>query len=473
MPKISVIMPVYNGENFLQQSVSSVLNQTFKDFELICIDDSSCDNSYNFLQEIAKSDSRLKVYKKENSGPGESLNWGISFAKGDYLCFIDQDDFYSANYLEKMYNSINNTDFNMCFCYGYEFYDDGLEIKIPYPNFKTNYIDTSSIKKKSKISNTFYPQWNKIIRKSFYIKNKISFPSIQNKAHDVPVHYQLLYLCNKIGLVKDCIYYHRLHSGQITNNLDLEKYALVSFYNLIEWMNKSEIIKNKYKFKNLIKHLLISAYSNTQNVNLRLEITDAIKNNYPKISAFLLLNRLKKKHPILKLEKIKGADIYTYCAGTPTIVSPLTTIGKFCSFGINVQLGQGKHPLNFLSTSPYLYFDNLGFKTNDMVSYNEFWNYEPIKIGNDVWIGNNVTVKNGVKIGDGAVIGMNSVVLKDIPPYAIAVGVPAKVIKYRFNENTIQELLKLKWWDLDENIIKKIPYDNIESAIDFIKQYRK
>lgn len=124
---------------------------------------------------------------------------------------------------------------------------------------------------------------------------------------------------------------------------------------------------------------------------------------------------------------------------------------------------------NILSTSPYFYYDNLGWKLLNTKSHNEFWDYAPVRIGNDVWIGDNVIIKNGVKIGDGAVVGLGAVVTKDVPPYAVVAGVPAKVIKYRFSDEIISELLELEWWNLEEDVIRQIPYDNIEKAIEFIK----
>ncbi len=84
----------------------------------------------------------------------------------------------------------------------------------------------------------------------------------------------------------------------------------------------------------------------------------------------------------------------------------------------------------------------------------------------------NVIIKDGVTVGDGAVIGMGAVVTKDVPPYAIVGGVPAKVIKYRFDEKTITKLLELKWWDLDDEIIKQIPVNDINKAIEFLTEVR-
>lgn len=119
------------------------------------------------------------------------------------------------------------------------------------------------------------------------------------------------------------------------------------------------------------------------------------------------------------------------------------TIGKFCSIGPNFCCGLGIHPTNGISTSPYFYRGKVD-------------EHKKITIGNDVFIGANVTILDGVTIGDGAVIGAGAVVVHDIPPYAIAVGVPAKVVKYRFNKETINRLLEKEWWNGTEDEIQKV-----------------
>ncbi len=130
-------------------------------------------------------------------------------------------------------------------------------------------------------------------------------------------------------------------------------------------------------------------------------------------------------------------------------------IGKFCSIGMNFACGRGIHPTNGISTSPYFYSDQKQSGAS-ISTFNKFEERKWISVGNDVFIGMNVTVLDGVQIGDGAVLGAGAVVSKDIPPYAIAVGCPIRVIGYRFDDQVIEGLLRIKWWDKDEEHLKVI-----------------
>ena len=130
-------------------------------------------------------------------------------------------------------------------------------------------------------------------------------------------------------------------------------------------------------------------------------------------------------------------------------------IGSFCSVANDVCIGLGTHPSNLFSTSPLFYRVNNTFKVRLIdVDYN-FNEYNPIEIGHDVWIGARAMIMDGIKVGDGAIIAANAVVTKDIPPYAIVAGVPARIIRYRFSSEKIENLLQSQWWLLPLSEIKE------------------
>ncbi len=163
-------------------------------------------------------------------------------------------------------------------------------------------------------------------------------------------------------------------------------------------------------------------------------------------------------HSIMARYSFCGYDCEVYKA----------SIGSFTSIANQVVIGGARHPMEWVGMSPVFY------KGRDSVR-KKFSEYSlphlaDTNIGSDVWIGHSAIVLTGVSIGNGAVVGAGAVVTKDVPPYAIVAGNPARIIKYRFSEELIVRLEKTKWWSLDDEIIKKIS-DEIRDPEIFLKKY--
>ena len=169
-----------------------------------------------------------------------------------------------------------------------------------------------------------------------------------------------------------------------------------------------------------------------------------------------------------KLINVKIED-YSYIANNSHLIN--CSVGKFCSIGPFVKIGLGKHPVDRFSTSPIFYSTKNPLRIN-LVSQDTFKEFEEVSIGNDVWIGANATIMDGVKIGDGAIVAAGAVVTKDVPDYAIVGGVPARIIKYRFEESIIQKLKTVKWWEMDLNRLSNYEreFENIELFLNKIME---
>jgi acetyltransferase-like isoleucine patch superfamily enzyme len=179
---------------------------------------------------------------------------------------------------------------------------------------------------------------------------------------------------------------------------------------------------------------------------------------------------LFKLRPILSRSKVKIGD-GTYAGWGSEIFSWKSTdeiiIGKFCSISGYVKLFAGGEHDHINRVSPFPFKSLFTNKMSDEDIYSK----GAITIGNDVWIGSHAIVLSGVKINDGAVIGAGSVVTKDIPAYAIAAGNPAKIVGYRFSEEIINKLMKIRWWDWPGAKIKNNHFDFYMNPEAFIKKY--
>jgi acetyltransferase-like isoleucine patch superfamily enzyme len=151
-----------------------------------------------------------------------------------------------------------------------------------------------------------------------------------------------------------------------------------------------------------------------------------------------------------------GVEIGMYSHGAffePYAVDEQTTIGRYCSMARGARIVNHNHPSGFRSTSGIFFNPHYGLCARSLVQFN------PLVVGNDVWIGTNAVILPEVnRIGDGAIIGAGAVVSRDVPPYAVVLGNPARIVKYRFGEDTIARLLEEQWWDKDvDELVPHLP----------------
>jgi virginiamycin A acetyltransferase len=187
--------------------------------------------------------------------------------------------------------------------------------------------------------------------------------------------------------------------------------------------------------------------------------------------------RLVIEPPVRILDTtVRNARIGAYTFLRGGYVQNVKSIGRFCSIAKGFVIGLGEHPLSYLSTHPFQYEKVFPFweeaKNFTSTVEPEQMKSNPV-IGNDVWIGANVTVLRGVSIGDGAVIAAGAVVHRNVEPYEVVGGVPAKHIKYRFDEDVRKKLLELKWWNYTLESLDGIQFNDIQMAIQQLEERKE
>lgn len=216
MPKVSVIIPVYNVEKYLAQCLDSVVSQTLQDIEIICIADDSPDNSINILKEYAKKDHRIIVIQQRNRGSGGARNGGMSIATGEYIGFVDGDDWIESNYFEELYSAATKYNADIACCSFVRNYPSG-KVSARY-TAKSLKVYTSMQQKfdAAKIPRCCHV-WNKIYHKQ--LLQKIKFDE-HVAFEDVVFGVEAMYKCHRLVTVPGTKYHYRVNRKSITRAMD-------------------------------------------------------------------------------------------------------------------------------------------------------------------------------------------------------------------------------------------------------------
>lgn len=252
MPKVSVIVPIYNVEKYLEKCINSLLSQTLEDIQIILVNDGSKDNSGNIAKECEKNNKNRIIYvEKENGGLSDARNYGLKYATGDFIAFLDSDDYIEKNAYEEMYNKAieENADYVEC-DFIWEFPNKiRVDKQYPYKN------------KKEMLSFVRVVAWNKLIKRQLITDNNLEFPK-GLRYEDVEFTYKLIPFINKFAYVDKPFIHYVQREGSIANDQNERTAEIFTVLdNVIEFYKKNNIYE-KYRDEleyNYARYLLCSS----------------------------------------------------------------------------------------------------------------------------------------------------------------------------------------------------------------------
>lgn len=219
-PIISIIVPIYNVESYLERCIESILNQSFKEFELILVNDGSTDSCKDICNEYKKRDSRIVVVNKKNEGVSSARNLGLDLAKGEYIGFIDPDDFINKDMYKILFDTIQANNSDMVICDYYKVNEDDINkfrnLKCNCENIKIkNLNNLESIDNLFLTGEKFIYAWNKLYKRELF--NDLRYEKGRIYEDEYLAH-RILYKCNKVSIIEAKIYYYVQRKGSLVNS---------------------------------------------------------------------------------------------------------------------------------------------------------------------------------------------------------------------------------------------------------------
>ncbi|KAF5078554.1 Undecaprenyl-phosphate 4-deoxy-4-formamido-L-arabinose transferase [anaerobic digester metagenome] len=239
--KVSVVIPVYNVEEYLKKCLNSVVNQTLSEIEVICVDDGSTDNSLQILEEYAEKDDRIRVISKENGGIASARNKGMEYATGEYIGFVDSDDWIELNMYEKLYENAKFYASDMVMCSAHRFDNITHELKYDMPYFTLERFDETfddCVFNHNKTKDFFFDicvtPWNKLYKSEFLEEIGVKFHEGLD-FEDNTFFYETYLKASKLSLVRDFLYYYRIsRSGSFITSANERFFDIVEMFDLTE-----------------------------------------------------------------------------------------------------------------------------------------------------------------------------------------------------------------------------------------------
>ena len=250
-PAISIVIPIYNAERYLAECLASLARQTFRDFEVIAVNDGSADGSLALLRRAEKEYDFLRVIDQENGGVSAARNNGMAAARGEYLGFVDADDYAAPNYLERLYRTCVDNDADISCCY-YYYKFDAPEFLWQYP-FRCHGIFDRTQAMNLLLHDTQMQglMWNKLFRRSLFTENHIVFPAMKC-LEDMIVMNQLFSHIHRLAVIDEPLYYYRKHSSSALASITPGKIndfmkAMVLVRQMLEKSGQFEKYRRSYR----------------------------------------------------------------------------------------------------------------------------------------------------------------------------------------------------------------------------------
>lgn len=344
-PKISVIVPVYNTSMYLDKCLNSLLNQTLKEIEIICVNDGSTDSSREILQNFAKNNSQIKIINQQNQGQSAARNAGMKEAKGQYIGFIDSDDWADEKMFEKLYNRAKQSDSDMTMC-AITVYDEKTGAQTTNDPYLTLSLFPQSFEDKTFsykdcldfLFRICVIPWNKIYKNDWLKQHNIKF--IEGVVfEDTAFTVEALILADNISLVNDPLVYYRKGSQTSVcagkQNLDYKKLDLFIVFEKMEQILKENSIYNLLGdyFKFYKRNNLIYWYEKIQDKQIKKQYYKKLLRLYPDFrfhGLVLFIKKLKLKREIEKLAKTNKVIVW----GTDNFVRSALPKSKFAKKNI-------------------------------------------------------------------------------------------------------------------------------------------
>lgn len=305
-PKVSVIMPVYNSESYMKKSIDSVLNQSLREIELICINDKSTDGSLVMLKEIQKRDSRLKIIdNRKNVGPGEGRNRAMKKSMGNFILFVDSDDWLELDACEKLYKIAKSKKAEVVYIRPKIIY--GKKVILDKRLFKGNEVENKDeVFRKNLRREIAWAPWSKMIRRDLIIENKIAFPPI-HIAEDMVFSVKVLALAKKISECKDYLYNYLIREGSLMSYKNSQR-RIENYFESIKLV-RDFMVKNKI-FEKYEKDFLHFKFYNY------LAIYGVMYSSSEKIERLIYKDLIKKDRDFRLYKILKNGSVDSVTVGS-------------------------------------------------------------------------------------------------------------------------------------------------------------